>query len=189
MKDFLLSLAPFTDEELSAILGVSRRKHASAGETMFSPGKPFVKLWFIEKGLIRAYRVIDGEDYTFFFFTKKDFAVDYQSYLMEENSPLFFEALANTQYLEFSKKSIEDLYRVYHSFEHIGRLMAEKAYLSATERVKQFQTETLELRYQKLLERDPRLFQQIPQYHIASYLGVRPQSLSRLRAKLTGKVY
>lgn len=189
MKNFLLSLASFTNEELNAILSVGKRKKANMGENLFSPGRPFTKLWFIEEGLIRAYRIIEGEDYTFFFFTRQEFAVDYQSYLTKQDSPLFFEALADSQYIEFSKKSIEDLYRIYHSFEHVGRLMAEKAYLSATERLKQFQAEPLELRYQKLLERDPKLFQKIPQYHIASYLGVKPQSLSRIRAKLTGKIY
>ncbi len=67
--------------------------------------------------------------------------------------------------------------------------MAEHAYLSATERLKQFQAGDLETRYKNLLSRDPELFQKIPQYHIASYLGVKPQSLSRLKAKLAGKSY
>ena len=151
--------------------------------------RPFTWLWFIEEGVIRAFRVIDGEDYTFYFFTRQDFATDYQSYLTREDSPLFFEALTDTTYQEFSKETILGLYEQFPLFDRVGRIMAERAYLSATDRLKQFQAEPLETRYQKLLARDPDIFQQIPQYHIASYLGVKPQSLSRIRAKMTGKIY
>ncbi len=189
MKDFLQSIAPFSDQEVDLILSFGKKKSVANKETLFQAGKPFSSLWFIEEGMIRAYRIIEGEDYTFFFFTRGEFATDYQSFLTNEESPLFFEALAETTYIEFSRPSIEDLYEQSVLFERVGRLMAEKAYLSATSRVKQFQATPLEIRYQQLLEKDPELFQQIPQYHIASYLGVKPQSLSRVRAKLTGKTY
>ena len=189
MEDFLRSLAPFKKEEIVNILSFGKTKKASKGETMFPSGKPFTNLWFVEEGLIRSFRIINGEDYTFFFFTKKEFAVDYQSYLLGNESPLIFEALADTEYVEFSKESMYKLYETIPLLEKVGRLMAEQAYLSATERLKQFQAEPLQVRYQKLLDRDPKLFQQIPQYHIASYLGVKPQSLSRVRAGLAGKKY
>ena len=189
MKSFLQSIAAFSDEELNAILNAGLKRAAESKELLFKSESLFSRLWFIEQGMIRAYRIIDGEDFTFFFFTQSEFATDYQSYLTQEDSPLFFEALTDTRFTEFTKDAIEELYIKYPLFERVGRLMAEKAYLSATDRLKQFQTEALEIRYQKLLAKDSKLFQEIPQYHIASYLGVRPQSLSRLRAKLMGKIY
>jgi CRP-like cAMP-binding protein len=189
LKDFLKSIAPFTEDELNMFVEKGQRKEAESGRELFRPDRPFLRLWFLEKGIIRAFRLIDGKDITFFFYFKNEFAVDYESYLTEATSPLFFEALTDCRYLEFSKASIQFMYEEYIRFEKLGRIMAERAYLSATHRLKQLQAEPLEVRYQKLLIKDPHLFQQIPQYHIASYLGVSPQSLSRIRAKMNQKYY
>ncbi len=189
MRAFLLSIAPFSDEAIQAIQDVAVPKIAKSGDQLFLAGTPFLKMFFIRQGLIRAYRVMDGKDLTFFFFTPQEFAVDYQSYLTETDSALFFEALTDVSYLVFTKTALLDLYQRFPLFERLGRIMAERAYLSATQRLKEFQAERLEDRYRKLLERNPELFQQIPQYHVATFLGVSPQSLSRLRARLQGKEY
>lgn len=66
--------------------------------------------------------------------------------------------------------------------------MAEDAYISATNRLKQFQADSLVVRYEKLLNKDPELFLQVPQYHIASYLGVNPQSLSRIKIDFMNRI-
>jgi len=183
MKTFLQSLGYFTETEIDTIIQAGKQMSAQANTQLFLAGHPFLKLWFIQEGLVRAYRIVDSKDFTFFFFTAQNFATDYESFLTEKSSPLFFETLTEVRYREFSKSTVESLYRANPRYEYLGRIMAERAYLSATERLKQFQTETLEQRYEKLLQRAPELFQQIPQYHIASYLGVSPQSLSRIRAK------
>ncbi|MEM6262474.1 MAG: Crp/Fnr family transcriptional regulator [Bacteroidota bacterium] len=189
-RQLLKQLIDVPDETIDVFEGYGVKKSAHKNEMVFAADSaPFSKLFFLEKGLLRAYRIIDGEDISFYFFTPGEFAVDYESYLRESTSQLFFEAVLDSAYLEFDKADINFLYQEYPKFERVGRLMAEKAYLSATERVKQFQAAPLGARYQKLLERAPELFQQVPQYHIASYLGVKPQSLSRLRAKLLGKIY
>ncbi len=184
MRFFLESFNHFTQEEIDSILGEANRKKVAGGTLLFLEGQVFSSLWFIEKGLIRAYRIIDGQDFTYFFFTENQFAVDYQSYLTQVPSPLFFEALTETTYLEFSRATIARLYDTFPRFERLGRRMAEQAYLSAANRLKEFQTDDLETRYVKLIDRDPELFQRVPQHHIATYLGVKPQSLSRIRAKL-----
>jgi hypothetical protein len=67
--------------------------------------------------------------------------------------------------------------------------MAEKAYLSAAERLKQHQTDSLKTRYLALISKNPQLFRDVSLRHIASYLGVKPQSLSRIRAEIAGKNY
>ncbi|MEM8968955.1 MAG: Crp/Fnr family transcriptional regulator [Bacteroidota bacterium] len=188
-QQFLRNLTSISEEAITEIEASGIRKSVKASAIFFSASGPFSKLLFLEKGLVRSYRVIDGKDITFYFFTVGEFAVDYESFLKESGSSLFFEALVDCDYLEFSKPTIEALYDLFPVFERVGRIMAEQAYLSATSRVKELQAESLQDRYLKLLARNPELFQQIPQYHIASYLGVKPQSLSRVRAKLTGKIY
>ncbi|MEO1713464.1 MAG: Crp/Fnr family transcriptional regulator [Bacteroidota bacterium] len=186
---FLSSIINITADTSTEIESLGARKVLVDHELLFGAGQPFLKLLFLEKGLVRAYRIIDGKDVTFFFFTAGEFVVDYESYLRETPSTLFFEALIGGTYLEFSKSTIQGLYNEHPTFERMGRIMAENAYLSATHRLKEFQAEPLQTRYLKLLSRNPELFQKVPQYHIASYLGVSPQSLSRIRAKLQNKIY
>ncbi len=96
MRYFLQQIGNFSDEEVAAIESAGIPKRAPAKATLFTASAPFLKLWFITEGMMRTYRIIEGEDYTFFFFTKNDFAVDYESFLTEEQSPLFFEALVDT---------------------------------------------------------------------------------------------
>lgn len=189
MKDFLSEYGPFTEEEMQAFERIGNRRRAPARTQLFQGDRPFTQLWLIESGLIRAYRIIGGEDYSYFFFSSGEFATDYQSFLTETASPLFFETLGETTYVVFDKKDIYDTYQRYPRFEKLGRLMAERAYLSAADRLKQHQTDDLKTRYLKLIQKDPELFQRVPQRHIASYLGVKPQSLSRIRAEISGKRY
>lgn len=189
MREYLQQLMSFGDEELDAILSYGTRREAKRGTVLFDAERPFMQLWFVEAGLIRSYRLVGDKDFTFFFFTPHHFAVDYQSYLTEQPSSLWFEAMTEVSYLSFPKRAMQTLYERFPRFERLGKLMAEQAYLSATERLKQHQVEPLEIRYQRLIARDPKLFQAVPQYHIASYLGVSPQSLSRVKAKLAGKNY
>ena len=188
-RQFLRSLISISDEAVNEIEKSGIRKSVEANSTIFRADRPFLKLLFLENGLFRAYRIVDGKDVTFFFFTSGEFAVDYESFLRESKSQLFLESLVASDYIEFSKSKINSLYNQYPEFERFGRIMAENAYLSATGRLKEFQTGSLEERYLQLLDRNPKLFQQVPQYHIASYLGVSPQSLSRVRARLQNKMY
>ncbi|MCU0432640.1 MAG: Crp/Fnr family transcriptional regulator [Bacteroidia bacterium] len=189
MRDFLARFGTFSEDEISAFAEIGKLQHAAAKTLIFQGDRTFNRLYFVDKGLIRAFRLLDGEDYTYFFFSPSDFAVDYQSFLTGQISNLFFETLTETTFIEFSKQDIYSLYERFPRFEKLGRLMAENAYLSAAERLKQHQTDDLKTRYLKLISRNPELFQHVAQHYIASYLGVKPQSLSRVRAQISGKKY
>jgi CRP-like cAMP-binding protein len=189
MKDFLKNIGELSEKEVDEFLSFGRLCRYQANEVVFSGGRPFTKLLFIETGLIRAYRIIDGNDFSYFFFSNNEFAVDFQSYLTETVSSLLFETLTETTYYEYTKSVINTFYTRMPKLERIGRLMAEKAYLSAAERLKQHQTDSLKSRYLTLISKNPQLFQEVSLRHIASYLGVKPQSLSRIRAEIAGKHY
>ncbi len=189
MINILNNYGSFTDEERLAFEKIAQVRLFKAKTLVFDGNHVFDRLYYIQSGIIRSYRIVDGEDYTYYFFTGNEFAVDYQSYLTNMASPLFFEALTDTEVYLFPKSAIYQLYEKYPKFEKIGRLMAEQAYLSAADRLKQHQTDDLKTRYQKLIAKSPNLFQSVPQHYIASYLGVKPQSLSRVRAEISGKKY
>ncbi len=175
--------------ELTAFEAVASQRTFKKNALISREGEVFDKLYFVKSGIVRSYRLIEGQDFTYFFFFANEFAVDFQSYLTQTQSPFFLEALAETEVYFFPKSDIDALYERYPKFEKIGRLMAENAYLSAADRLKQHQTDDLKTRYLNLISKSPNLFQSVPQHFIASYLGVKPQSLSRIKAEISGKKY
>jgi len=80
-------------------------------------------------------------------------------------------------------KNIQHLYRVSSTWNNFGRLMAEKVYLQLNERVDMLLFLKPEERYQYLLDNYPELFNQVSQFHLSSYIGIKPESLSRLRLR------
>lgn len=131
---------------------------------------------------MRAFRLTGGTEYTHHFFVKNWFATDYQSYLTGQPSALYMESLTEVSYYEFDKKNVLDFFTMHPSFEKLGRIIAEQAYLMMVERLVDFQTHNLKDRYLRLINEYPQLFQQVPQKYIASYLGVAEQSLSRIKS-------
>ena len=186
MREFITKLIRLTEEELQLFLLAGHTKIIDARSIFISEGEMFDSLLFIHSGIIRSFRLLDGNDYSFFFFADNEFAIDYESFLMNVPTPLFFETLTQCKVTEYKKGTLELLYEQIPRLEKLGRIIAEQCYLDVHERLKQFQTDDLETRYLKLISKSPYLFQTVPLYHIASYLGVKPQSLSRIRAKLSG---
>jgi len=80
-------------------------------------------------------------------------------------------------------QALQDLYDKHKNIERLGRLIAENLYLIVANRLDSFLFQTLEERYKTLIERNSRLLQEILQYMIASYLGVKPETLSRIRGR------
>lgn len=184
LKEFKLS-----EEEQELVCSMAVEKEYKAHEVLFHADRVFDHFLFIEEGMIRVYRIIDGNDFTYSFFLPGEICVDFQSYLQLVQSNHYFESLVPTRIFRFEKEKIEALFNDYPRIERIAREMAEKAYLKAVERVKEFQTESLETRYLRLIQNQEELFKAAPLQHIASYLGVKPQSLSRIRAKIVNKFY
>ncbi len=184
MKDFITKLVKLDETELETFLSYGHNRTIDAKIIFISEGEIFDRLFFIHSGIIRSFRLIDGNDYSFFFYADNEIAIDYESYLLNIPTPLFFETLTEYIVTEFKKSVLESLFEKIPRLEKLGRIIAEQSYLNVHERLKQFQTDDLETRYLKLINRNPYLFQRVPLYQIASYLGVKAQSLSRIRAKI-----
>ncbi len=189
MEELLSKIGNFSKEEIDALNSVAKAMSLPKNTVFFKGESVFNRLYFLQGGIVRSYRLIDGKDFTYYFFFQNEFVVDFESFLTDEKSPFFFETLEDSTAFCFEKKDIYKLYNLYPKFEKIGRVMAENAYLSAAKRLKQYQTDSLKSRYLQLLEKSPSLLQKVPQHYIASYLGVNPQSLSRVKAEISGKKY
>jgi CRP-like cAMP-binding protein len=125
----------------------------------------------------------EGEAKITAFFFQGDFVSNYRSFLTGKPSDHFIEAMQDAAIYKINLQELKSLYDKHKNIERLGRLIAENLYLSVANRLDSFLFQTPEERYKTLIERNSRLLQEIPQYMIASYLGVKPETLSRIRTR------
>jgi CRP-like cAMP-binding protein len=159
------------------------------GKILVPEGKIAGHLYAIQQGYCRSFFYKEGEDITDFFFFEHSFATDFASLYNEIPSRLNLVCEEEVTALVIPKAKLEELYQTNLALSEIGRLTAEYAFSVVEERMRLLHTENLETKYKWMIRNFPELFQRVPQHHIASYLGVKPQSLSRIRAKISGKIY
>ncbi|MDC8002484.1 Crp/Fnr family transcriptional regulator [Aureisphaera galaxeae] len=184
MKELLSKHLYLSEDGFAEFISKAKQHTYRKREHLLNANEPVKKLFFIEKGLVRGYRILDGNDITHHFYVENWFATDYESYLTNTTGELYLQALCDTNVYAFEKRTLLSLFEAQPKFEKIRSIMAEQAYLQMVARLKDLQTNDLKERYHNLIRKSPELFSQVSQKHIASYLGVAPQSLSRIRNSL-----
>ena len=183
MQETFPSDVKLLEDTYQLLQSFSKKKEVGKNKILFQPPTPTRKMLFIESGLLRGYKIVEGKDYTHHFFTPNWFATDFESFLTNRPSSLFIESLTQIKYLEIDKEVLFRLYENHHQLEKLGRIIAEKAYLVTVKKMSDLQMLNLKERYKSLIKRNPQLFMDVPQKYIASYLGVSEQSLSRIKKK------
>jgi CRP-like cAMP-binding protein len=165
--DFISKYISLTEDEKNAILSLDLFRSVKKGTILLKEGQKSKDGYFILKGCIRKYYVINGEEKTTDFFTE-----------MEGLTP---HCVTNNAPSEYFISCVED------KFDIMCRMLSEE--LLAKEQISfdEFKTSSPEQRYLNLLQNRPDLIQRVPQHQLASYLGIKPQSLSRLRARIIEK--
>jgi len=163
--------------------------HFSKGQTIHSVGEIPDHLLFIHEGLARA-SILDenGKDYTWSIFFNDPrshmsnlFVIDYDSFITHSPSQLHIEALEDCTCVATAYEDVQYFYRLLKKGEHFGRLMAEEAYSYLHRTFINRQSKSAKERFEIFMATTPHLLEKVPQYHIASYLGITPQHLSRLK--------
>lgn len=163
--------------------------HYKKGDIIHHIGDISDKLMFINSGLARAY-IIDenGKDYTWsIFFNDKNshmtnlFLVDYESFINQTPSKLTIDAIEDCEVIVINYKDLEFLYNNTKRGDRFGRLMAEEAYSYLHTRVIERESKSAKERFKEFIKKTPHLLDKVPQYHIATFLGITPQHLSRLK--------
>jgi len=146
-------------------------------------------LGFIIKGVFRIYRVNTntGEEKNMLFFTDHQFVTSYKSFLAQTACEYYTEAMVDSLILYIHIDHLEELYGQSHQWERFGRIVAEKAFHEVMVNTEGFLFKTPEDRYREMMEKHPNIFNSVPLYHIASYLGIQGPSLSRIRKRMVGK--
>lgn len=180
----LRSLVDFNDEEL--FLFMQRLKPVSLKKYAFylKEGQVCKSMVIVYKGGLRYFSRGEKGDHTIGFAFEGEWIGDYESFLLQTPSPDFIEALEDCELFTLGYADMQALYQHSQRFEKFGRIIAEKLFIGAAKQNRNLMIQSAEDRYQELLSTQPHIFERLPQHLIASYLGIQPQSLSRIRARL-----
>jgi len=149
------------------------------------PGQVVRQFYYLVKGCICYHKIDQGEIKVLEFYTEDVFFTDLPSYVNEQPSKYYLKALEDTLIYAINKTDVEASFNSSHQLERFGRLSMQEAFMKVFQRVERMNIKSNEERYQRLLEKRPNLFQRVPNYLIASYLGMTPVGLSKLRKRLT----
>lgn len=142
-------------------------------------------LGFILEGVFRTYYTNEtGEEKNVFFCSDQQIVVAYKSFVEQSPCNYFTEAMVDSTILYIHIDHLQELYQRSQPWERFGRLVAEKAFGLAMSKAESFMFMAPEERYLEMLEQHPDIFNRVPLYHIASYLGIQGPSLSRIRKRM-----
>ena len=143
--------------------------------------------YFVIEGIVRMYYLVDGVEKTTFFYQKNDFVSSYESFTQQLPSKHYFQTVGKASVAIFKNSVVAEIITRYPRFEMLSRIIMEKELIVYQNMLASFITMDSEQRYCDLLKNNPELFQNIPQYHIATYLGVSPETLSRIKSRVKEK--
>ncbi len=186
-KNWLKQVSFLTENDCSLFEPFLKTKNYPAKAYFLTEGKVCQEIGFVNKGSFRTYYLADGKEINTHFMFDNDFVTDYDSFLQSKPSRYFIQALEETQIVTFNLSALQNAYDQSKNWERFGRMIAEQSYKLTTRRVESFLFLDGEQRYLDLLNNQPKIFERIPLYHIASYLGLERESVSRLRKKIAAR--
>ena len=187
LKEHLKKYVNVTEENLSLFTSKVKIVKLNVNDYWNLEGKISTHFAFVNKGLLRHFYNDDGNEKTEKFYFEQSWIGHYSSYLSKIPSRRNFQALESSELFVVSFNDLQLFYKEVPSIERFGRLYAEQLLVEAHIRNTSFLVDSAEERYLELFTQSPELFGRVPQYYIAQYLGIKPESLSRIRRRLNKK--
>lgn len=185
LKAVIQAMVSSTEEEMEMFLKCFTLKTYKRKEVVIEDGQVCRYIWFLNKGLARDFYYRNQAEHTSDFYIENAFLTNYESFLTRKPSKGSIDALEDCEMLMISYDSLQKLYNESKVWEKTGRIIAERLFLGAKKRKDDLIANTPELLYLYLLQERPQVIQRVPQYYIASFLGITPEHLSRIRKKLS----
>jgi len=143
---------------------------------------------FVTKGCLRTYYLDQqGQEHIVQFALEGWWIGDLYSFLTQHPSRYTIQALEDCELLQIDKNSLEELYQQVPKLERFFRIIIQNAFIASTNRILSSMSQTAEERYLEFIGKYPDIEQRVPQYHVAAYLGVTAEFLSRIRKKFSRK--
>jgi CRP-like cAMP-binding protein len=177
----------FSDKELEIVLQRFKAENFKKKTNLLSAGKTAKEVYFILSGCMRLFYEKDGEDISAFFFTEGMFAGAYDSFISQKPSRHSIEVIEECQVLTISFKDLQDLFIEFPKMNEFVRKVLEERFVELHQLFTSYILDSPEERYLNLLTHRPDLLNRIPQHQIATFLGITPVSLTRIRNRVMKK--
>jgi len=182
--DFLKSFGSLTDEEINFALNFFILNEINKGEFYLKEGQISNKVSFVEKGLFRLFYQLNGEEKIMLFFSESQLMSDYFGFLTNTPSIRPIQAIEDSMIYSIEKNNLNKLFDHSKNWERIGRKLAESAYVTSVLRANRLLHDDYNTRVQTFMDESRSLMQRVPQYMIASYLNMTPETLSRVKRRI-----
>jgi len=189
IRQVIKQMIDVSEDELKALLYQTFTKTFKRQETVSRPNSIPSEIFFINIGLIRII-ITDNEgiEHTVHFALENQFIADYSNFMQKQLSPYALQAIEETQVVVLPRSAIEWGYKNLKEGQKLGRLIAEYYFIYQDNRIKNLYARTPKQRYDSITDVFPNIHNRVPQHMIASYLGITPVHLSRLKKNEIKKV-
>lgn len=181
--DFISKYVSLTEDEKKAVLSLDIFHSFKKGTILLKEGQKSQDDYFVLNGCIRKYYIINSEEKTTAFFTEME-GITPHCVLNKAPSEYYISCVEDTILTVSNPDMGVELFAKFPKFESLCRVLSEELIAKQQINFDEFKISSPEQRYLNLLQKRPDLIQRVPQHQLASYLGVKPQSLSRLRARI-----
>ena len=187
LKNYCKQTVPLLETELDLIDTYFEEKTLKKKEFLLQDNKICDFIAFVAEGSVRHFHLKDGVEKTCDISFDNFWVTDFQSFSYDILGKMNLQAMEETRVFLIKKQNLFKLYQECSKYETFGRIMAEQVAQRATEIAMSLSSEKPEERFQNLIKKQPDLFQRVPQKYIANFLGISPESLSRIRNRILHK--
>jgi len=184
--DFISKYVSLTEDEKNIIISLNTFRTIKKGTILLREGQNSNESYFVLKGCIRTYYMIDGVEKTTAFYTEMD-ALTPPCVINKAPSEYYISCIEDSIITISTPEMEVEIFNKFPKFESMCRVLSEELLAKEQINFDEFKTSSPEQRYLNLLQSRPDLIQRVPQHQLASYLGIKPESLSRLRARILEK--
>ena len=159
-------------------------KHYKKGDFFIQEKNICKYIGFIDKGFFNFFYRVKGVEHIRGFFYPKELISNYPSFLLMNESKFNIQALEDSSVTLMHRDALVELYTKIPKVEEFSRLVVENLYIEVSDKYESFFLKTAEERYLDFINNKPKFSEKIPQYMIASYLGITPEALSRIKKRI-----
>ncbi|MDR0231007.1 MAG: Crp/Fnr family transcriptional regulator [Dysgonamonadaceae bacterium] len=171
-------------KDIDLIKSLFKYESVAKGTSLVETGKPTDKVFFILSGYLRYFKTLDTtEELVIHLYAPNNFATSLNGFFLEQKSEETLQTITDCEILYISKSDLEKLYSTDCKWQTFGRKLMESFLIEKEERIIDQLSLTAQDQYQKLIKNQPEIIQNIPVKYIASFIGIQPESLSRIRKK------
>lgn len=187
LRKFISNLDTFDQNEINAIVENTNLEFFKKGTVFLREGDICNKCYFVLSGCVRQYQIAEGTEKTTAFFTEEQAAVLYSSYMNREPSKHYLSCVEDCILITGTREEEQKLHKDYPKLEFLTHTLMLRDYSKIQERLSSFINHSPEERCQILMKNQPSLINRVPLHQLASYIGVTPESFSRIRKRILVK--